>query len=294
MRAGSRRSHRWLWVLIAVTFLLSACSLRHVPREPYKAELLLDVGSTGDASLDVLLGGGAEPPELIEVGARIGEEAFSTASRVSIEIDGNSEGPDFAVLHVDGAYIPGQAPAFDLDTQAALVSLREDGYSDVRVTACLPAVPRSVVLRPSVAQVSDNCWRWRVVGADDAPSILLVMHPESWRAWLVFALYGVTAGAGTTGWLTWLRSQRRRWSARVVTIGCGTVGLGGFLVGAILSPGILGIDNLAISGAVDPFLFRTGSIVVGLVGAGGFLLSIGSVLMGFFDWHRPPRLPPPP
>ena len=174
-----RRWHRGWWLAAAVVaFLLPACVPRPVPRDPHVAELSLDVGGSGDATLDVLLGAGRGQALLGRVPSAIAPAAFPAASSIDVVIDENDGGWAFGVVRARDTYAPGPAPSFGFDTRSAVTTLRELGYTDVQVTACVPGVPETLDVVPPGKRVSESCVQWDVIANEEAPRIHLQMRPE--------------------------------------------------------------------------------------------------------------------
>jgi len=270
--------------------VLTACDPRAVPENAHQAELTLAVGSTGDAEMDVLLGGIEDNDELLNVAEMVGGLAFPDAGAVHVDIDGNTGGSDFAVVHAGDVYVPGPAPDLELDSRGAVSILRDAGFTDVRVTVRVPSVPRDVVFEPQGDRISDDTWEWDVGTVDDAPRVSITMRPDEWRGWLTLLLYTLMLGGGAIGALVWVRARPRRW-ARPTMIAVGIVGFGAFVIAAV-ADSFHSVDNLGVSGVVGPLPLAVGG---GVLGIGAFIavfISVGVAVVGVVG--TPSRRGPPP
>jgi hypothetical protein len=59
-----------------------------------------------------------------------------------------------------------------------VTALRELGYTDVQVTACIPGVPETLDVVPPGKRISESCVQWDVIAHEEAPRIRLQMRPE--------------------------------------------------------------------------------------------------------------------
>jgi hypothetical protein len=294
-----RRWHRGWWAAaVIVAFLLPACDPLAVPRDPHVAELSLDVGGSGDATLDVLLGGDRGQALLRSLPNGITSAAFPTASSVDVVIDENDGGWAFGVVRARDAYPPGPAPSFGFDTRSAVSALRELGYTDVQVTACVPRVPKTLDVVPPGEFISESCVQWDVIAGEEAPRIHLRMRPELVWGWLIVGTEVIILGAGAVGWLGRIRARRWQASGRAMSIVGGAITLATFVVFVTL-PAEHGIDNLTVSGAVPPTPFAVAGAVMGIGSFIGVLLGLSLIVAAIVDGapvssRQALDLPPPP
>jgi hypothetical protein len=289
--AFSRRhaARRLSWLALSLV-VLTACDPRAVRENADQAELTLEVGSAGDAEMDVLLGGIEDNGELLNVAEMVGRLVFPDARAVRVDIDGNDGGWDFAVVHAEGVYVPGPAPVLELDSRGAVSILRNTGFTDVRVTVRVPSVPRDVVFDPQGDRISDNTWEWDVGTVDDAPRVSITMRPEEWRGWLTLLLYALVLGGGAIGALVWIRARSRRW-ARPAMIAAGIVGFGAFAFTAV-ADSFHSVDNLGVSGVLGPLPLAVVGVVLGIGAFIAVFISVGVAVVGVVG--PPSRRGPPP
>jgi hypothetical protein len=294
-----RRWHRGWWpAAVIVAFLLPACDPLAVPRDPHVAELSLDVGGSGDATLDVLLGGDRGQALLRTLPNGVTSAAFPTASSVDVVIDENDGGWAFGVVRARDTYPPGPAPSFGFDTRSAVSALRALGYTDVQVTACVPRVPKTLDVVPPGERISESCVQWDVIADEEAPRIHLRMRPEPVWGWLIVGSDVIILGAGAAGWLGRIRARRRKASGRAVSIVGGAITLATFVF-LVTVPAEHGIDNLTVSGTVAPTPFAVAGAVMGIGSFIGVLLGLSVIVAAIVDGapvssRQGLDLPPPP
>ena len=294
-----RRWHRGWWLAAAaVTLLLPGCDPRSIPGEPHIAELSLEVGGSGDATLDVLLGGERGQALLGSASNEIASAAFPTASSVDVVVDENDGGWAFGVVRARDIYAPGPAPSFGFDTRSAVTALRKLGYTDVQVTACVPRVPETLDVVPPGRRISESCVQWDVVSYEGAPRIHLQMRPEPVWGWLIVGSDVIILGAGAAGWLGRIRARRRLASGRAVSIVGGAITLATFVF-LVTVPTEHGIDNLTVSGTVAPTPFAVAEVVLGIGGFIGLLLGLSLIVAAIANGapassRQGLDLPPPP
>jgi hypothetical protein len=245
------------------------------------------VGSSGDATLDVLLGGERGQALLGRVPGAIASPAFPTASTVDVVIEENDDGWAFGVVRARGIYVPGPAPSFGFETGPALTVLREAGYATVEVTACVPGVPRTFEVVPTGEQITESCVRWNVVEGEAPPRLHIEMRPEPSRGWVIVSLYVVVIAAGIAGWFTRRNFRCGQQSARGGSIVMGLASLIAFVAMAAM-PSRYGVDNLAVSGAVSPGAFGVASVSLGI--AAFFALGLGLYVLVAGVANDPRRL----
>jgi hypothetical protein len=281
-----------------VAFLLPACDPLAVPGDPHVAQLSLDVGGSGDATLDVLLGGDRGQALLRSLPNGITSAAFPTASSVDVVIDENDGGWAFGVVRARDTYAPGPTPSFEFDTRSAVSALRELGNTDVQVTACFPHVPQTLDVVPPGERISESCVQWDVIADEEAPRIHLRMRPEPVWGWLIVGSDVIILGAGAAGWwLGRIRARRRKASGRAVSILGGAITLATFVF-LVTVPAEHGIDNLTVSGTVAPTPFAVTEVVLGIAGFVGVLLGLSLIAAAIADGApaslRPGQEAPPP
>jgi hypothetical protein len=256
------------------------------------------VGGSGDATLYVLLGGERGQTLLGSVPYQIGSAAFPAASSVDVVIEENDGGSAFGVVRARDTYAPGPAPSFGFDTRSAVTVLRELGYTDLRVTACVPRVPETLDVVPRGERIAESCVAWDVGAEEEAPSLHLRMRPEPVWGSLIVGAYVVMMGAGAGGWLGRIRARRRLASGRAASIVGGAITLATFVVFVTL-PAEHGIDNLTVSGVVAPTPFAVAGAVMGIGSFVGVLLGLSLIVAAIADGapaslRQGLDLPPPP
>lgn len=212
----------------------------------------------------------------------IASAAFPTASSIDVVIDENDGGWAFGVVRARGTYAPGPAPSFGFDTRSAVTALRELGYTDVQVTACVPGVPETLDVVPPGKRISESCVQWEVIAYEEAPRIHLQMRPEPFWGWLIVGSDVIILGAGAAGWLGRIRARRRQASGRAVSIVGGAITLATFVV-LVTVPAEHGIDNLTVSGTVAPTPFAVAEVVLGIGGFVGVLLGLSLTVAAIAD-----------
>jgi hypothetical protein len=224
--------------------------------------------------------------------------AFPTASSVDVVIEENDGGWAFGVVRARDTYAPEPAPSFGFDTRSAVTALRELGYTDVRVTACVPRVPKTLDVVPRGERVSESCVQWDVISYEEAPRIQLKMRPVPFWGWLIVGSDVIILGAGAAGWLGRIRARRRQASGRAVSIVGGAITLATFVF-LVTVHAEHGIDNLTVSGTVAPMPFAVAEVVLGIGGFVGVLLGLSLIAAAIADGApaslRPGlEVPPPP
>jgi hypothetical protein len=229
-------------VLCIAAFLLVGCDPVSVPGPSQTAEIDVRLHTSGNATIQLLVGGRRSRDELRSLGRQVLPTILPAASAHEPKIDSNLGAPPFVTMTVGHAYRPGRRPSIRIDTRRAVDTLAQNGVTTVRVNVSIPNVSASSRWTVNPDDTSRNSWAWtRPVHIGSAPAGTITLHPVTSRAWMQLVLLGVSlVGILTSLAFIWVR---RRTAAIVA-------GVLATLIAAAVIPatGVAQMDNLGVAG----------------------------------------------
>ena len=233
--------------------LLTACDPYIMPDDPHSAEVVVRIGTQGDADVQLRLGGRTvrTDDELTRIGTIVAPTILPRSDSVRVNVDHNGGGSPFVRIAYGGVYESGRAPAFSFDSAALVRVLDRVGFPTVgfSLTAPVDAVVSSNV---PPTRATDHSASWDgLTTSGSLPAGTMGMRTHVGAAavsllMLVAALVGIAMAALGA-------RRRRRWLGLAGAGLCLAAG-----AATVVRAGGVAANDLAVAG----FIGRTAVTVI--------------------------------